>query len=534
MSFSTQIRLWAFLLFFIYHSDAIASIILQDVTSSRSYERVSHLAQNRLDALYNAKTVEQVYLKEVDININIRDEIQQNNELTLIEVEGIPIEIKKRNSYIDEKGRLRWKGMVLHDPLGQVNLVVDSEGNVFGNLTASKKNYSIKALENGLHLVVQHRYDPTFERNHSEAMDSLPRHLQVPVANRDITPGAASSSDDFIDIYVFYSDDLGLNAATAEAEIQSDIDYVNDVLENSCADFRYRVVGTGQLNFNESGNASTDLDTFYQTAAVETARDTYGADLTMLWVSNTNACGIAGGAHSIKNYNCEAATTAHELGHNTGLMHDRYELNVGLYEGNTYKGGYGWVDLGNQVRSIMAYNTECTAKLGKYCERVPYYSSSQIFIDGNRFGVEHYVDSVKKVNTFYSTVAGYKSAKSNYSPKIDKSKCVRPQADENKEIHCFIATAAFGSYLHPYVIELRKFRDNFLKRHYLGRKLVKFYYRYSPPLANFIEQNSWLKPLARISIMPFIAMVLYPMATFALIGLCLFMSFYLMVFKRKV
>ena len=45
---------------------------------------------------------------------------------------------------------------------------------------------------------------------------------------------------------------------------------------------------------------------------------------------------------------------------------------------------------------------------------------------------------------------------------------------------CFIATAAYGSIMHPYVKELRKFRDTYLLTNYMGKVFVDLYYEYSP------------------------------------------------------
>lgn len=47
---------------------------------------------------------------------------------------------------------------------------------------------------------------------------------------------------------------------------------------------------------------------------------------------------------------------------------------------------------------------------------------------------------------------------------------------------CYIATMAYGDYDHPQVMELRKFRDEFLNKSVLGRSFIRFYYKYSPLL----------------------------------------------------
>jgi hypothetical protein len=69
---------------------------------------------------------------------------------------------------------------------------------------------------------------------------------------------------------------------------------------------------------------------------------------------------------------------------------------------------------------------------------------------------------------------------------------------------CFIATAAFGSYLDPHVAVLRSFRDNFLLTNRLGKAFVSWYYAASPPYADAIRQNGTLKAVVRIALFPVI------------------------------
>jgi hypothetical protein len=72
---------------------------------------------------------------------------------------------------------------------------------------------------------------------------------------------------------------------------------------------------------------------------------------------------------------------------------------------------------------------------------------------------------------------------------------------------CFIATAAFGSYLDPHVMVLRHFRDNVLLQSKAGTAFVKFYYHYSPPIANYIAQHDILRMLIRFALTPVIVLV---------------------------
>jgi hypothetical protein len=67
---------------------------------------------------------------------------------------------------------------------------------------------------------------------------------------------------------------------------------------------------------------------------------------------------------------------------------------------------------------------------------------------------------------------------------------------------CFIATAAYGSLMAPHVKILCEFRDRFLLPNRFGKSFVDFYYKYSPPAANFIAEHVNLRAMVRISLVP--------------------------------
>ncbi|MDD3268514.1 MAG: cohesin domain-containing protein [Syntrophomonadaceae bacterium] len=93
-----------------------------------------------------------------------------------------------------------------------------------------------------------------------------------------------------------------------------------------------------------------------------------------------------------------------------------------------------------------------------------------------------------------------------------------------EDTRCFIATAAYGSYLDPHVMGLRQFRDKHLLTSALGRSFVEFYYRNSPPLAAYITQHQVLKTTARMLLTPIVFAVLYPTKTLTVMAAaCLFL-----------
>jgi hypothetical protein len=85
---------------------------------------------------------------------------------------------------------------------------------------------------------------------------------------------------------------------------------------------------------------------------------------------------------------------------------------------------------------------------------------------------------------------------------------------------------------------LREFRDEYLLTNPVGRAMVSFYYRVSPPIAEFITEHPSLKPIVRAGLLPAVVMSTMAVNTTsaektAIVGLLALLSVALVVWSTR-
>lgn len=410
-----------------------------------------------------------------------------------------------------------WIGEIDGDKLSSVLLTVKN-GHIAGEIRQGNHHYSLIPLSKNMNLLVN-------EIGHSVhcELDNKMRHLKIDQNLERVNADTNATQGEFIDMMVLYTDDAALNMSSIETVIENTIDAMNVSLAKSCASTRLRLVHTQQVTMTESSSQEmiahlTDTTDGVLDTEATTLRSTHGADLISLWTFNNAAIGsmpplgnqdsgyfasVISPFGGLINF-----TFLHEVGHNLGIDHDRYSEDQGNYDyGHAREAGFAYVDTTNNFSTNVARGGSC-GESGHLCFLSGLFSNPRILKNGAPAGIAGIADAVSVINYNSSGIAGYSQSTTDHSP--DLSGCLETNSVAPSSTNCFIATASFGSYLHPYVYDLRKFRDQFLLSHPLGKKVVDFYYAVSPPVADFIASNDLLKLLTRVLLSPIITFIKWP------------------------
>jgi hypothetical protein len=81
---------------------------------------------------------------------------------------------------------------------------------------------------------------------------------------------------------------------------------------------------------------------------------------------------------------------------------------------------------------------------------------------------------------------------------LEKERYLKDNSESKEKEGCFIATATMGNYDDPILIDLRCFRDNWLKRRNWGVKFIDWYYVYGFKAAKVIEKSKILRIISFI------------------------------------
>ena len=226
----------------------------------------------------------------------------------------------------------------------------------------------------------------------------------------DFTGTVCGAESDVIDVAVFYTPDAARGAGGGiEAVIDLWIAETNRAFEAGGVRHRLAVVAREMVDYEETGDDDyikhfSDPSDGYMDD-IHTVRDRVGADLAHLIIRKVVRAGgqaNLGGPFAYTCLDCGAGVFAHEVGHNLGLRHDRYQRRTDHGWGLSSYPGYGYVnqrafDNGAPADSawvtIMAYQTQCSDN-DVFCTPLLRYSNPRQTWGGDPLGVPADVDSM--------------------------------------------------------------------------------------------------------------------------------------------
>jgi hypothetical protein len=196
----------------------------------------------------------------------------KNIESELVLDLAITNEIKVKaikTKFYKERGYSYWYGKITNDPFGKIIIVFKGDS-VAIELTTGGAHYWLLQRGSSYHLVQSVPIDESFVVK--EARDYIE-------AKNEKAAVTSKSSNKFIDIMIVYTDDVQAFDSNVETVLNARVATMNQILKDSCVNFRYRLVHMQQVTYAETGSMGTDVGCIYAWSdgcldSLHTLRDT--------------------------------------------------------------------------------------------------------------------------------------------------------------------------------------------------------------------------------------------------------------------
>jgi hypothetical protein len=310
---------------------------------------------------------------------------------------------------------ISWSGPLIGGE-GWVQMVYSPEG-VTATVTVGRAQYAIQPLGNGLHAVSkidQGAFPPEHTADNPSGV--LDQPTAGPLSAKESTGGTVGiQALTTQTVLVVYTASAASAAGNISSLIQLAVDETNQSYVNSGINISMTRVHTAQVTYNEAGRSFSQHVTALRSTTdglmdnVHTLRNTYAADVVMLVVNDSEACGqaavinatSASNGFAVAHYSCITGyySFGHEIGHLQGARHDRF-VDGTL---SPFQYGHGFIPASKAWRTIMSYGNNCSN-----CTRIQYWSSPLKTYGGVAMGTATYEDNARVLNTTALTIAGFK------------------------------------------------------------------------------------------------------------------------------
>ena len=330
--------------------------------------------------------------------------------------------------------------------LGTFTLVVNGRM-VIGTVRTPDAVYTIRTAGDGKYVIRQideSSLPPLGEPLEPPLSPLSPLSPRDAPAEADDVPSDDGSEIDVMVVYTPLAKHREGGRAAIEALIDLFVAETNQAYVNSGVTHRIKLVLREEVDYTENGISGFDLGRLLDDSDgymdhVHELRNLYAADLVHIVLGRSvDACGRAAGIGGDESTGfaftvsyCGGLTFAHELGHNMGLLHDRYQLGVPLTGSN-----YGYVNQrmfepgapeSARWHTIMAYGIQCGEVAGYYCEGIGYFSNPENNYNGDPMGVpadnpstgaDGPADAVKTLNERREITANFRRSSASPTPRV--------------------------------------------------------------------------------------------------------------------
>ena len=287
-------------------------------------------------------------------------------------------------------GGYTMSGDISEDGLGLFSLAISGEGLISGDFITSFEKFTIRSIEgspgyyriieidpskipvleddvvilpggeeNGASLLPHRHHHRHGESSTSFLLRKQTGELPASLLLKESQP-SRSSAKTTVDVMILYMAEIELQVGKAVLanKLQEVISHANQVFSSSGVHIKYRLVHHQKVDYIQQASASQDIMHLQQgyggLKVVHNLRNTYGADLVHLILEKNTACGKAytdlnaQHAFSISSYDCintaGSFVLLHELGHNMGLLHNRYNERYDNSRQGIYSYNYGYIN----------------------------------------------------------------------------------------------------------------------------------------------------------------------------------------------
>jgi len=331
---------------------------------------------------------------------------------------GVSVTVARDTLEKGHGGGYVWSGSVLGADGGFAVLVISGD-RITGQIQAGSTVYTISPVGNGVHRISE--IDPGL----------FPPEQMIPAPEREAPNSGAIEITNpekrtVIRVLFPFTGKAKQQSTGIKDDAKLAIALANTAALNAGVNIKYKYVGVIRIRkFKEkAGSFSSDLSKVTagngSFAPVHAKRNATSADLVAMLRGSGNFCGIgwfvanpsaasAGDGFTVTAVNCITNhSVAHEMGHNSGLEHDRYVVSPTPPKSEY---NFGYVNLAARIRSVMAYNNHCDDN-GFTCTRVPMFSTPKKKYQGDKLGVpkgkKGAADSRRRLNETRSAIAGYR------------------------------------------------------------------------------------------------------------------------------